>query len=94
MPLVLLPFLPPKNIPLVLLPAAVPLITPAKTFKLPKLLELPVGSSYFPEWKPTEVLKIDEEEIKASNGSRYWNALYMQNPTPEEGGLIKKKAKK
>jgi len=40
--------------------------------------------------KPDEVLKIDEQEIKASNGSRYWNALYMQDPTPDEGGLIKK----
>ena len=34
---------------------------------------------------------MDESEIKASNGSRYWNALYMQDPTPEEGGIIKKK---
>ena len=54
-----------------------------------KLLNLPVGSSYFPEWKPDNVLKVDEQEIKASNGSRYWESLYMQNPTPEEGGLIK-----
>ena len=30
-----------------------------------KLLKLPVGSSYFPEWKSKEVLKNDEEEIKA-----------------------------
>ena len=56
-----------------------------------ELLDLPVGSSYFPEWKPKEILQIDENEIKASNGARYWDALYMQNPTPEEGGLIKKK---
>ena len=56
-----------------------------------KLLELPEGSSYFPEWKPDKILQIDENEIKASNGARYWNALYMQNPTPEEGGLIKKR---
>ena len=55
------------------------------------LLDLPVGSSYFPEWKPKEVLEIDENEIKASNGSRYWSCLYMEDPTPEEGGLIKKK---
>jgi len=55
-----------------------------------ELLQLPEGSSYFPEWKPDEYLRIDESEIKASNGSRYWNALYMQNPTPDEGGLIKK----
>jgi len=56
-----------------------------------ELLDLPVGGSYFPEWKPDKVLKVDEHEIKASNGSRYWNSLYMQDPTPEEGGLIKKK---
>ena len=56
-----------------------------------ELLDLPEGGSYFPEWKPDEVLAIDEAEIKASNGSRYWNSLYMQDPTPEEGGLIKKK---
>ena len=56
-----------------------------------ELLNLPVGSSYFPEWKPDEVLEVDEQEIKASNGSRYWNALYMQDPQPDEGGIIKKK---
>ena len=56
-----------------------------------ELLNLPVGSSYFPEWKPNEVLEVDEQEIKASNGSRYWNALYMQDPQPDEGGIIKKK---
>jgi predicted phage terminase large subunit-like protein len=56
-----------------------------------KLLGLPVGSSYFPEWKPDAILRLDEEEIKASNGSRYWNALYMQDPQPDEGGIVKKK---
>ena len=56
-----------------------------------KLLDLPIGSSYFPEWKPSEILKNDEEEIKASNGSRYWESLYMQNPVPDTGGIIKKK---
>ena len=56
-----------------------------------ELLDLPQGHSYFPEWKPDHVLQIDENEIKASNGARYWNALYMQDPTPEEGGLIKKR---
>ena len=56
-----------------------------------ELLELPIGSSYFPEWKPDDVLKVDEAEIKASNGARYWNSLYMQDPTPDEGGIIKKK---
>jgi predicted phage terminase large subunit-like protein len=52
---------------------------------------LPEGSSYFPEWKSNDSLRIDEQEIRASNGARYWNALYMQDPTPDEGGLIKKK---
>ena len=56
-----------------------------------KLLDLPVGSSYFPEWKPSKILKTDEEEIKASNGLRYWESLYMQNPVPDSGGIIKKK---
>ena len=46
------------------------------------LLDLPLGGSYFPEWKPEHILRIDENEIKASNGSRYWNSLYMQDPTP------------
>jgi len=56
-----------------------------------ELLNLPLGTSYFPEWKPDRVLRMDESEIKASNGSRYWNSLYMQDPTPEEGGIIKKR---
>jgi hypothetical protein len=56
-----------------------------------ELLGLPEGHSYFPEWKPDEVLRVDEQEIRASNGSRYWDALYMQNPSPEDGGIIKKK---
>jgi len=73
--------------------------TPWEVIKIPawldedaaELLDLPVGGSYFPEWKPDHILQIDENEIKASNGARYWNSLYMQDPTPEEGGLIKKK---
>jgi len=54
-----------------------------------ELLNLPVGGSYFPEWKPDKILKMDEAEIRANNGAKYWNALYMQNPTPDEGGSIK-----
>tara|TARA_R110002020_G_scaffold462247_1_gene681695 strand:- start:191 stop:1201 length:1011 start_codon:yes stop_codon:yes gene_type:complete len=73
--------------------------TPWEVIKIPAwldedasdLLDLPLGGSYFPEWKPDHILQVDENEIKASNGSRYWNSLYMQDPTPEEGGLIKKK---
>ena len=56
-----------------------------------ELLDLPVGSSYFPEWKSDEILRIDEQEIRASNGARYWNSLYMQDPSPDDGGIIKRK---
>jgi len=56
-----------------------------------ELLGLPEGTSYFPEWKPDELLRIDEQEIRGANGSRYWNALYMQDPSPDDGGIIKKK---
>ena len=53
------------------------------------LLNLPEGSSYFPEWKPDKLLRLDEAEIRANNGGKYWQALYMQNPTPDEGSAIK-----
>ena len=55
-----------------------------------KILNLPVGESYFPEWKPKEILENDEAEIRRHNGSRYWESLYMQNPVPDEGGILKK----
>lgn len=55
------------------------------------LLGLPEGTSYFPEWKPDEVLRVDEQEIRATNGARYWNSLYMQDPSPDDGGIIKKR---
>jgi predicted phage terminase large subunit-like protein len=55
-----------------------------------ELLGMPVGSSYFPEWKPDDLLLKTEIEIKSQNGSKYWQSLYMQDPVPDEGGLIKK----
>ena len=54
-----------------------------------QLLNLPEGTSYFPEWKPDSLLRLDEAEIRANNGAKYWQALYMQNPTPDEGSTIK-----
>jgi predicted phage terminase large subunit-like protein len=54
-----------------------------------QLLDLPEGTSYFPEWKPDNLLRLDEAEIRANNGAKYWQALYMQNPTPDEGSTIK-----
>jgi len=59
--------------------------------KSAEILGLPEGTSYFPEWKTDAILKLDEQEIRATNGSKYWESLYMQNPTPDEGGLIRKK---
>jgi len=59
--------------------------------KSSKLLGLPQGTSYFPEWKSDKLLRLDEQEIRSTNGSKYWDSLYMQNPTPDEGGLIRKK---
>ena len=56
-----------------------------------ELLGLPEGTSYFPEWKPDEILRVDEQEIRATNGARYWNSLYMQDPSPDDGGIIKKR---
>ena len=33
----------------------------------------------------------DEIEIRSQNGSKYWQSLYMQDPTPDDGGIIKKR---
>lgn len=47
---------------------------------------LPSGTVLFPEmWPKEEVLA-----AKASMPSAHWNAQYMQNPTAEEGALIKR----
>jgi hypothetical protein len=47
---------------------------------------LPSGKPVWPEyWKKEEL-----EKVKASAGSmQKWNAQYMQNPTSEEGAIIK-----
>jgi len=45
------------------------------------------GDSYWPEYKPID----DLVELKANymeTEPYKWNALYMQNPVPEEGGII------
>jgi len=47
---------------------------------------LPSGKPVWPEyWKLEEL-----EAVKASAGVQKWNAQYMQNPTSEEGALIKR----
>ena len=47
---------------------------------------LVVGTSFWPEFHPTRRL----EMIRASyaNNMSKWNAVYQQNPTPEEGELL------
>jgi predicted phage terminase large subunit-like protein len=47
---------------------------------------LPSGNPVWPEyWKLEEL-----EAVKASAGVQKWNAQYMQNPTSEEGAIIKR----
>src|SRR6056300_633737 len=47
---------------------------------------LPSGEPVWPEyWKKEEL-----EKVKASAGIAKWNAQYMQNPTAEEGALLKR----
>jgi predicted phage terminase large subunit-like protein len=54
-----------------------------------KLLGHPVGTSYFPEWKPDHLLKAEEEEITRNEGTATWQSLYMQDPQPQGGGMLK-----
>jgi predicted phage terminase large subunit-like protein len=47
---------------------------------------MPSGEPCWPEyWKLEEL-----EKVKASAGMSKWNAQYMQNPTAEEGALLKR----
>lgn len=43
------------------------------------------GKALWPEAFPIETLN----KIKSAIGSRDWNALYQQNPIPDDGGLVK-----
>lgn len=43
------------------------------------------GEALWPDMFPLETL----EKIKSSVGSRDWNALYQQRPSPEGGGIFK-----
>ncbi len=46
------------------------------------------GTSFWPEFWPSELLF--EKRDNPSMTLTTWNALYMQNPTPEEGNIIKR----
>lgn len=52
-----------------------------------RLLGLPEGESFWPELWPTELL-LDKKNDKGMSEAK-WNALYMQNPVPEEGNIFK-----
>lgn len=45
------------------------------------------GTSFWPEFQPTDWLLEKKQTLSPSN----WASLYMQNPVPEEGNIIKKK---
>lgn len=50
-----------------------------------KLLNLPVGGSFWPELWPLEVFLSRKESLSPAK----WQSLYLQNPVPEEGNVIK-----
>ena len=58
-----------------------------KEIKFPALDEN--GNSYWPEYWPTAELMATRQAIIATGSLWRWNAQYLQNPTSEEGALIK-----
>lgn len=53
-----------------------------EVLSLPALNE---GEALWPKWYPVETLK----QIEQSIGRRDWNALYQQNPIPDDGDFFK-----
>ena len=47
-----------------------------------------IGGSYWPEYKPLEELEALKANYKATEPFK-WEALYMQNPVPDEGNIVK-----
>lgn len=47
-----------------------------------------VGSSYWPEWKPLDELEDIKESFLNTEPYKWW-ALYMQNPIPQDGNIVK-----
>ena len=48
-----------------------------------------IGDALWPEWYPKEVLDETRKVLSAQGGTRFWSALYQQEPTPEEGDYFK-----
>lgn len=46
-----------------------------------------IGERIWPEWFPEGHF----EQVKRTQGSRNWNALFQQKPRPDEGAILKKK---
>lgn len=55
--------------------------------KSSKLLGLPEGGSFWPEFQPLEFL--EDRKNDPSMTAPKWSALYMQEPIPEEGSIFK-----
>jgi len=49
-----------------------------------------VGTSYWPEYYPTDYFHMQRDSYLAAGEAARWSALFMQNPVPEEGNLVKK----
>ncbi len=55
-----------------------------------KLLSLPKGTSFWPELYPTSYFELQKDSYYAAGESARWSALFMQNPIPEEGNVVKR----
>lgn len=48
-----------------------------------------VGTSFWPEFQPVDELEERKREFEAEGSPEKWHALYMQNPIPPTGNIIK-----
>lgn len=55
-----------------------------------KLLNHPEGTSYWPELYSTDYFLGQRDSYIAAGETARWSALFMQNPVPEEGNIVKK----
>lgn len=47
------------------------------------------GGALWPEWYPRNILDETRKVLSAQGGTRFWSALYQQEPTPDEGDFFK-----
>ncbi len=59
-----------------------------EVIELPAIM--PSGQPLWPEFWPLAELEATKAEITSKGGLAKWNAQYMQNPTSEEGALLKR----